>query len=81
METNEFFDAVRERNYEKVLLFIHDGIDVNMRDEHGRTALMVAAEKGYPEIAELLIDYGADVNARDNHGRDALYYAIINTKK
>lgn len=46
-----------------VKLFIDAGINVNANVENGYTALMYAAEKGYLEIAKLLIEKGANVNA------------------
>jgi len=47
----------------------------------GMTALMVAAEEGYTDIAKVLIDSGADVNMRKggrNQGYTALMIAVEN---
>lgn len=47
----------------------------------GMTALMVAAEEGYTDIAKALIDAGADVNMRKggrNDGYTALMIAVEN---
>ncbi|KAJ2897091.1 hypothetical protein MKZ38_005001 [Zalerion maritima] len=58
---------------------------------HGWTAMLIAAEKGYPDVAEalhwaarggtqstvqLLVEKGAKVNATDRWGRTALFWAI-----
>ena len=54
------------------------GVDVNMKDENGTTALMEAAGSHSPrslEIIKVLLDAGADINAKDNDGRTALLYA------
>jgi ankyrin repeat protein len=48
------------------------GVDVNAKDEFGRTPLHYAATK---EIAELLIAKGADVNAKDMPGFTPLHRA------
>lgn len=40
-------------------------IDPNSADEMGRTALHIAACKGYSDIVSLLITSGANPNARD----------------
>src|SRR5262245_34353280 len=44
---------------------INEGANVNETDEDGITPLHVAAENGYVEIVELLLNYGADQNRRD----------------
>jgi uncharacterized protein len=70
-----FFKAVNGGNREVVALFIKAGIDINAKEEDGRTALLIAAEKGDVGMAALLADNGADVNARDVDGYTALMYA------
>ncbi|KAH6902525.1 hypothetical protein BKA70DRAFT_1434840 [Coprinopsis sp. MPI-PUGE-AT-0042] len=45
------------------------GIDANLRDVSGETALMKAAENGHIECVQLLVEApGIDINARDNEG-------------
>jgi ankyrin repeat protein len=45
---------------------------LNCTDKHGRTALMLAAEKGHVEVVELLVDKGADLMVEDEKGETAL---------
>jgi len=52
--------------------------DLDLMDETGRTALMYAAEYGYIEIAEFLIDKGADINAKTRYSYTCLMYAERN---
>ncbi|KAJ1638393.1 ankyrin repeat-containing domain protein [Pavlovales sp. CCMP2436] len=60
-----------------LLLHMHNGPDINMRDSHMRTALHVAAYRCGEDIIHLLIDNGADpiledtqlMNAADLAGR------------
>jgi ankyrin repeat protein len=70
----DFLRAVQSGNTEKVDLFIREGIDVNVRDKGGYTALLIASEQGDPAMARLLIDKGADVNAKDKDGYTPLMY-------
>lgn len=53
---------------------LEDGADIDMTLE--RTALHVAAEKGYAEMVDLLLDNGADVDARDHLGRVPMFLAL-----
>jgi len=50
------------------------GADPNAKDG-GTTALMRAAQQGYPENVKALIDAGADINAVDDDGWPALMRA------
>ena len=59
---------------ETVRLLLRLGADVNTADHHGRTPLMVAAEKQSANLVKLLLDAGAraSINATDREGRTAL---------
>jgi len=54
------------------------GIDVNARDEKGRTALIIASTKGHLEICSLLLQHGAKPELKDNDGNCALLTAEKN---
>ena len=49
------------------------GVDV--RDEYGNTALMVACQNGQNKIAKMCVRYGADVNAQNRRGNTPLHFA------
>jgi len=51
--------------------------DLNAEADDGRTALIIAASKGYKEIVELLLDKGAAVNFQNNDGQTALMRAAF----
>ena len=40
--------------------------DVNAKNEFGKTALMYAAQYGFPDSVKILLDAGADINAKTN---------------
>ncbi|XP_057326697.1 ankyrin-1-like [Microplitis mediator] len=80
------FGATKKSNKEIIELSLQYGIDVNMTDERGRTALHVVDLGKYEsqeedsargEIAKLLISKGANVNARTNDNDTALAYAVL----
>lgn len=54
---------------------LDDGLPVDVRDEFGRTLLMIACRQGGLPQVELLIERGADVNARSPAGTTPIMYA------
>jgi len=67
LATRYLHEAVKKQYATQVsgLLSTLNGIDVNVRDGYGMTALMWAAGRGYSEIASILLRKGADVEARN----------------
>jgi hypothetical protein len=61
-----------------VRLLLDSGIKINTKDSNGTTALILAASKGYFDIAKLLLDYGARLHSSDNKGLTAMDYAKKN---
>ena len=51
---------------------------LNAKDKYGKTALMLASEKGHADAVKALLAAGANVNARDKDGRTALSLATEN---
>ena len=51
-----------------------DGVDVNLDNGNGQTALMLASRGGYFKIAEALVNAGAEVDKKDKMGWTALMY-------
>lgn len=47
---------------------VERGTDVNLRDEMGRTAILVAVDETYTGVVEYLLGCGADPNIPDNDG-------------
>jgi ankyrin repeat protein len=59
----------------RLLVFNHPPkANINVRNKSEWTPLHVAIEKGFYEIAKMLIEKGADVNAINNRGRAPMHY-------
>ncbi len=69
------FDESDETIAAKMQTLINAGVDVNVRDESGKTPLLMAADRFLKtaKVFKILLDAGADVNAQDNDGRTALH--------
>ena len=70
-----FFEATRSESDRLLAAF---GNDVNAVNEHGHTALHLAAAGSWGgiETIQFLVDKGADVNAKCNNGSTALWNAV-----
>lgn len=56
---------------------LDSGAAVDSTDAHGCTALHFAADRGHPDIVQLLLSRGACVNHADSEGQTALHYAAL----
>ena len=72
----EFKKVVREGKIEKIKWFLGRGIDPNLRNNDGWTALMLGSSYSNTtsnlETVKLLLDHGADPNIQNNKGWTAL---------
>lgn len=66
------FDVTR-RNQKMVKWWLSKGVDINLRDSSGQTALFHASSS---EIARLLLTKGADARALDVFGRNAFEHWV-----
>src|SRR5687767_8478753 len=64
--------AAFEGELDVVRSLVLGGINPNVANEHGDTAVMLASENGYDAIVEFLLDHGAEINAKDKDGDTAL---------
>ena len=69
-------DAAKDGNIKAVKQHLTAGANVDMKDKHGRTSLLMAAWWDHKETAELLIGAGADVNAMADNGATPLDLSI-----
>ena len=65
-------DVPETEGLETVNLLLQRGARIGDADNRGRTALMIAAERGHGRIAARLMAVGADRTRRDNDGLTAL---------
>jgi ankyrin repeat protein len=74
------FEWSPEQAMEAVKMCMNLGIDVNVADEDGRTALHGAAHKGRLDAIQLLVDHGARLDAEDGGSRDSVNGALLGKK-
>ena len=67
--------AVAQNQAETVQQLLTAGVDIETRDTHGCTALLLATHHNAVEAARVLIESGADVNAMDNISDSPYLYA------
>ena len=71
-------EAVPEAQAIEVVSYLLDaGAHIDDRDDRGRTALMIAAEGGHAEIANLLLARGADPSLKDKAGKRAADLTVL----
>lgn len=75
-------EAIVSKNKDISELLINFGIDVNIRNDNGSTALHYCASRGYQlyNIAQLILDNGGDLSISDKHGNQPLWTACYESK-
>uniref|UniRef100_A0A0G4HNR4 Uncharacterized protein n=1 Tax=Chromera velia CCMP2878 TaxID=1169474 RepID=A0A0G4HNR4_9ALVE len=69
-------------NMETVLALLRRGVDVNCRDDKGRTPIFCTVMQGRGtardnvEVAECFLSWGADLNARNSDGCTILHFSV-----
>lgn len=80
-QQNLLVTAAEKENLQICQQLLHMGYDVNARNGHGQTALMLACQlpKGTASIPliQVLLNAGADINAMENNKQTPLMYAIL----
>lgn len=70
-------DAAKHGDVDVTRQLLQAGREINARDQHGQTALMLAAHRGHQALLALLIESGADLNFTAKYGLSALMLAIV----
>jgi ankyrin repeat protein len=70
-------DAIKRGDVQDVRDLLDRGTNVDSRDRHGQTALMLAAHAGHREVVEALIAHRANLNTTAKYGLSALMLALI----
>ena len=76
--TREWENAVRQGDLATLMRLIEAGSDVDAKDQHGQTGLMVAARDGRLDLVRLLLSHGADLDHTAKFHLSALMLAVIN---
>jgi uncharacterized protein len=75
--TPEWQDAVDRGAVDRLEHLLTNGADIDQRDGHGQTALMLAVYQGRGELVAWLIERGATLNHTAKFGLSALMLAVI----
>jgi ankyrin repeat protein len=73
----EWEKTVRRADVEALRRLLAAGADIDARDQHGQTALMIAAHEGSTRIVSVLVEHGAMLDHTAKHGLSALMLAVI----
>ena len=68
---DKFFSYTEQNAYHSVKGCMMAGVDVDLTNEYGQTALHIAAWKGYIKLVALLLKFGADPSIKANGGVSA----------
>lgn len=71
------FRVVGRGNLAWTYRLIAMGADVNVRNDAGQTPLMIATEKGYADMVQVLLQHGASPKLMNNQGESALTIALM----
>jgi uncharacterized protein len=70
-------DAIKRGDIQGGRVLLDRGTDINARDRHGQTALMLAAHAGHCQVVEMLIAHRPDLNTTAKYGLSALMLALV----
>ena len=80
MMTNLLCWAASDGDKKMAELLLERGADVNLKrntDKNGNSPLHIAAQRGFDEIVELLVNFDGDVNRINDNGFSPLHLAAI----
>lgn len=71
--------SAAQGHHEIVTLLLESGVDINLRNYRGQTALMQACQHGHWEVVQILILFKANIHRADYlNGGTALHLAALN---
>ena len=71
-------DAAAQGDLSQIAHLLRKGVDVDVSDATGRTALHLASAEGHFKLVQYLIENGCAMNMKDRFGRDAIQEAARN---
>lgn len=75
--TREWEQAATTGDAARIARLLDAGADVDARDSHGQTALMLAAHHGHGAVVDVLVARGANLDVTGKYGLSALMLAIV----
>ena len=75
--TREWEDAVHRGSIDGLQDLLTSGADIDARDAHGQTALMLAAVNGNCALVGWLVERGAALDHTAKYGLSALMLAVV----
>lgn len=72
--------AIRADDVETLAALLSEGVDIDAKDEHGQTGLMIAARDGRTAVVEFLIGRRAALDHRAKFNLTALMLAVVNSR-
>ena len=76
-----FLDAAAFGDEKDLKNMIKNNVNINVQDDVGNTALILASSEGHDVIVEILLEANADKSIVNKYGHDALYYAKSKKRK
>jgi ankyrin repeat protein len=70
-------DAANRGDVQDVRDLLDKGTDVDARNHHGQTALMLAAHAAHLEVVSVLVAHRANLNMTTKYGLSALMLALV----
>jgi ankyrin repeat protein len=78
--TPEWKAAVLKGDVATLAALAAAGLDIDSRDEHGQTGLMIAAREGQVPVVEWLVARGAALDCAAKYNLTALMLAVVNSR-
>lgn len=73
-----FLDAAIFGDEDVIKDILTKNININVQDDVGNTALILACMEGHVQVVQLLVKANVDKSIVNKHGNDALFYARRN---
>lgn len=71
----------RDQCLDTVSYLLGQGVEIETKDDEGRTPLSWAAANGFVAVVKKLLALGADVTSSDSRGKTPLFYAVVYGRK
>jgi len=77
LSIDDFINAAKMNNKSVITEYLHNGFNINEKDEYGFTVLQEAAEFGHKDLFWYLINKGADIRNVTYEGYNVIHAIAI----